>query len=78
MPNYKKVSKTIIEGFIEKLFSKVGKDIKSKTLDKLASKDPQLKSDLETLATLRKKMNKRLNTKAKKDAAFDRIMKQYG
>tara|TARA_Y100001937_G_scaffold6694_1_gene8623 strand:+ start:172 stop:408 length:237 start_codon:yes stop_codon:yes gene_type:complete len=78
MPKYKKINEIIVESFIEKLFSKIGQKKTSKALDALAEKDPQLKKDLKVLSQIRDKMNKRLNTKAKRDAALDRIMKQYG
>ena len=78
MPNYKKNNEIVVESFIEKLFSKIGQKKTSKALDALAAKDPELKKDLEVLSKMRDKVNKRLNTKAKRDAALDRIMKQYG
>ena len=78
MPKYKEVNEIGIEGFIEKLFSKVGQAKSSKVLDKLSDQDPDIKKDLEILQKLRDKMNKELNTKAKRNAELQRIMKQYG
>ena len=78
MPKYKEVNEIVIEGFIEKLFSKVGQAKSSKVLDKLSDHDPDIKKDLEVLQKLRDKMNKELNTKAKRNAELQRIMKQYG
>jgi len=78
MPKYKEVNEIVIEGFIEKLFSKVGQAKSSKVLDKLSDQDPDIKKDLEILQKLRDKMNKELNTKAKRNAELQRIMKQYG
>tara|TARA_Y100000817_G_C16385774_1_gene336796 strand:+ start:53 stop:289 length:237 start_codon:yes stop_codon:yes gene_type:complete len=78
MPKYKEVNEIVIEGFIEKLFSKVGQAKSSKVLDKLSDQDPDIKKDLEVLQKLRDKMNKELNTKAKRNAELQRIMKQYG
>ena len=78
MPKYKEVNEIVIEGFIEKLFSKVGQAKSSKDLDKLSDQDPDIKKDLEILQKLRDKMNKELNTKAKRNTELQRIMKQYG
>ena len=78
MPKYKEVNEIVIEGFIEKLFSKVGQAKSSKVLDKLSDQDPYIKKDLEILQKLRDKMNKELNTKAKRNTELQRIMKQYG
>ena len=78
MPKYKEVNEIVIEGFIEKLFSKVGQAKSSKVLDKLSDQDPDIKKDLEILQKIRDKMNKELNTKAKRNTELQRIMKQYG
>ena len=78
MPKYKEVNEIVIEGFIEKLFSKVGQAKSSKVLDKLSDQDPDIKKDLEILQKLRDKMNKELNKKAKRNTELQRIMKQYG
>ena len=78
MPKYKEVNEIVIEGFIEKLFSKVGQAKSSKVLDKLSDQDTDIKKDLEILQKLRDKMNKELNTKAKRNTELQRIMKQYG
>jgi len=78
MPKYKFVSEGIVDKFIEKLFTNVGKKAHSKALKTLADKDPQFKKDYEVLQMLQKRMDKRLNTKAKKDAALQRAIKQYG
>ena len=78
MPKYKEVNEIVIEGFIEKLFFKVGQAKSSKVLDKLSDQDPDIKKDLEILQKLRDKMNKELNTKAKRNTELQRIMKQYG
>ena len=43
MPKYKEVNEIVIEGFIEKLFSKVGQAKSSKVLDKLSDQDPDIK-----------------------------------
>ena len=64
--------------FISKLFTKVGEKQASAALKSLANKDPEFKKDYENLLALRNKMNKRLNTKAKRDAALKRAIKQYG
>tara|TARA_B100000214_G_scaffold372698_1_gene351454 strand:- start:121 stop:354 length:234 start_codon:yes stop_codon:yes gene_type:complete len=77
MPKYKKVNEGIIDNFIEKLFTKVGEKARSKAIDNLADQDPQFKSDYEVLQSLQAKMKKRLNTKAKRDAALKRALARY-
>tara|TARA_E500000305_G_C3813749_1_gene139657 strand:+ start:100 stop:333 length:234 start_codon:yes stop_codon:yes gene_type:complete len=77
MPKYKKVNEGIIDNFLGKLFQKVGEKATSQAIDKLADQDPQFKSDYETLQSLQKKMKKRLNTKAKRDAALKKALARY-
>jgi len=78
MSKYKKINEGIVDKFIEKLFTNVGKKASSTALKTLADKDPQFKKDYEVLQTLQKRMDKRLNPNAKKDAALQRAIKQYG
>ena len=78
MSKYKKVNEGIIDNFIEKLFTNVGKKASSRALKDLSDKDPEFKKDYKTLQMLQKRMDKRLNTKAKRDAALKRAIKQYG
>ena len=46
-------------------------------IDDLAKKDPEFAKGLEGLRKAKKNMEKRLNTKAKRDAELQRILKQY-
>ena len=58
MPKYKEVNEIVIEGFIEKLFSKVGQAKSSKVLDKLSDQDPDIKKTMKGLLKLHKKSDR--------------------
>ena len=77
MSKYKKVNESIIDTIITKVFKSVADNRRSKALDDLAKKDPEFAKGLEGLRKAKKNMEKRLNTKAKRDAALQRILKQY-
>ena len=75
MAKYKKVNEGIIDKFIEKVFTKIAKNQRSKAIDDLAKKDPEFAKGYEGLKQMYKDMNRELNTKAKRDAALRRILK---
>ena len=77
MSKYKKVNESIIDTIITKVFKSVADNRRSKAIDDLAKKDPEFAKGLEGLRTAKKNMEKRLNTKAKRDAELQRILKQY-
>ena len=59
MPNYK-TNKTITESFIEKLFTSIGKGLRSSALKKIADKDPELAKKMKDLEKTRKEIDKRI------------------
>ena len=77
MSKYKKVNESIIDTIITKVFKSVADNRRSKAIDDLAKKDSEFAKGLEGLKKAKKNMEKRLNTKAKRDAALQRILKQY-
>ena len=62
MAKYKKVNEGIIDKFIEKVFTKIAKNQRSKAIDDLAKKDPEFAKGLEGLKQAKRNMEKRLNT----------------
>ena len=46
MPKYKKTNKAVTEGVIEKIFTAIGKGIRSGALKTLAKKDPEIAKSL--------------------------------
>ena len=60
MPKYKKTNKAVTEGFIEKIFTSIGKGLRSGVLKQLASKDPGLAKDIKALEKARKDIDKRV------------------
>jgi len=65
------------EKIITKVFKSVADHKRSKALDDLAKKDPEFAKGMEGLRKAKKNMDKRLNSKAKRDAELQRIIKQY-
>ena len=59
MPNYK-TNKKITESFIEKLFTSIGKGIRSSAIKDLSKKDPKLAKDIESIEDLRADIQRRL------------------
>lgn len=59
MPKYKS-NKIIRESFIEKLFTSVGRGLRSKALKHIAKKDPEIAKSLKDLEKVRKEIDKRI------------------
>ena len=60
MPKYKKTNDVVTEGFIEKIFTAIGKGIRSGALKTLAKKDPEIAKSLSKLEKARKEIDKRI------------------
>tara|TARA_B100000085_G_C18235523_1_gene387704 strand:- start:144 stop:335 length:192 start_codon:yes stop_codon:yes gene_type:complete len=59
MPNYK-TNKKITESFIEKLFTSIGKGLRSAAIKDLSKRDPKLAKDIESIEDLRADIQRRL------------------
>ena len=59
MPTYK-TTKPITESFLEKLFTSIGKGMRSGAIKTLSKKDPQLAKDIQSIEDLRADIQKRL------------------
>ena len=60
MLKYKKTNDIVREGFIEKLFTSIGKGLRSSALKKIADKDPELAKKMKDLEKTRKEIDKRI------------------
>ena len=60
MAKYKKTNNIVKESFIEKLFTSIGKGLRSSALKKIADKDPELAKKMKELEKTRKEIDKRI------------------
>ena len=66
MPKYKS-NNVIRESFIEKLFTSVGKGLRSKALKHIAKTDPEIAKSLIDLEKTRKEIDRRIKNLSKSD-----------
>tara|TARA_B110000196_G_C20547816_1_gene387398 strand:+ start:149 stop:382 length:234 start_codon:yes stop_codon:yes gene_type:complete len=66
MPKYKS-NNVIRESFIEKLFTSVGKGLRSKALKHIAKTDPEIAKSLLDLEKTRKEIDRRIKNLSKSD-----------
>ena len=66
MPKYKS-NDTIRERFIEKLFTSVGKGLRSRALKHIAKTDPEIAKSLKDLEKTRKEIDLRIKNLSKSD-----------
>jgi len=69
MPKYKKVNEGIVDRFIGALFTKVGKGLESATIRKIGASDPELAKQFKELQATKKRLEKTLTKKTKKQLA---------
>jgi len=69
MPKYKKVNEGIVDRFIGALFTKVGKGLESATIRKIGKSDPELAKQFKELQATKKRLEKTLSKKTKKQLA---------
>ena len=69
MPKYKKVNEGIVDRFIGALFTKVGKGLESATIRKIGASDPELAKQFKELQATKKRLEKTLSKKTKKQLA---------
>ena len=62
MAKYKKTNNIVKESFIEKLFTSIGKGLRSSALKKIADKDTELAKKMKDLEKTRKEKDKRIET----------------
>ena len=60
MAKYKKTDEIVTESFIEKIFTSVGKGLRSGALKTLAKKDPEIAKSLKDLEKTRKEIDDRI------------------
>ena len=65
MPKYKKVNEGIIDNFITKVFTSVGKGLESRTMKKLSKSDPELAKQFKDLQKTKKRIDNYLTKKEK-------------
>ena len=56
MPKYKKVNEGIIDNFITKIFTSVGKGLESRAIKKLSKSDPELARQFKDLQKTKKRL----------------------
>ena len=66
MPKYKSTD-IIRESFIEKLFTSVGKGLRSRALKQIAKKDPEIAKSLIDLEKTRKEIDRRIKNLSQAD-----------
>ena len=69
MPKYKKVNEGIIDNFITKVFTSVGKGLESATIRKISKVDPELGKQFQDLQKTKKRLEKTLSKKTKQQIA---------
>ena len=67
MLKYKKTNDIVREGFIEKLFTSIGKGLRSSALKKIADKDPELAKKMKDLEKTRKEIDRRIKNLSQSD-----------
>jgi len=65
MSKYKKVNEGIIDSFITKIFTSVGKGFESRTIKKLSKSDPELAKQFKDLQKTKKRLEKTLTKRQK-------------
>ena len=65
MSKYKKVNEGIIDSFITKIFTSVGKGFESRTIKKLSKSDPELAKQFKDLQKTKKEIDNYLTKKEK-------------
>lgn len=65
MPKYKKVNEGIIDNFITKIFTSVGKGLESRAIKKLSKSDPELAKQFKDLQKTKKRIDNYLTKKEK-------------
>ncbi len=65
MPKYKKVNEGIIDNFITKIFTNVGKGLESRAIKKLSKSDPELAKQFKDLQKTKKRLDNYLTKKEK-------------
>ena len=70
MSKYKKVNEGIIDNFITKIFTSVGKGLDSRAIKKLSKADPELAKQFKDLQKTKKRIDNYLTKKEKQ--AIDR------
>jgi len=65
MPKYKKVNEGIIDNFITKVFTSVGKGLESRAIKKLSKSDPELAKQFNDLQKTKKEIDNYLTKKEK-------------
>ncbi len=65
MPKYKKVNEGIIDNFITKIFTSVGKGLESRAIKKLSKADPELAKQFKDLQKTKKRIDNYLTKKEK-------------
>ena len=65
MSKYKKVNEGIIDSFITKVFTSVGKGLESRVIKQLSKSDPELAKQFKDLQQTKKKIDNYLTKKEK-------------
>jgi len=65
MSKYKKVNEGIIDNFITKIFTSVGKGLESRVIKQLSKSDPELAKQFKDLQQTKKKIDNYLTKKEK-------------
>ena len=65
MPKYKKVNEGIVDRFITKIFTSIGKGLESRTIKKLEKTDPKLVNKFKDLQKTKQEIDNYLTKKEK-------------
>lgn len=65
MPKYKKVNEGIVDNFISRVFTSIGKGLESRTIKKLEKTDPKLADKFKDLQKTKKEIDNYLTKKEK-------------
>jgi flagellar motor component MotA len=80
MPKYKNLTPELVEGFLDKFFSKIATKAADRAVSKIQKNDPKLANLLKTAQKLRKDGEKFLNSMSstEREKYEDDFMKRYG
>tara|TARA_B100001564_G_C20551868_1_gene629490 strand:- start:40 stop:237 length:198 start_codon:yes stop_codon:yes gene_type:complete len=65
MPKYKNVTPELVEGFLDKFFSALGKGLRKQALKDLAKKDPAIAKSIKDLEKAKANLKKSLTKSSK-------------
>ena len=69
MSKYKKVNEGVIDNFITKIFTSVGKGLESRVIKQLSKSDPELARQFKDLQKTKKRLEKTLTKRQKQQLA---------